>query len=117
MLLADPAVIKGALTALVPSLSLLLLVSIGNLVWQRARSSAAATSANWPKLLGTYEWPILGSALRFYSKRRDMLVEGQQMSKTGNFSFNVGQKHIVSVGGVEGRRALYESKKLNFAAG
>jgi hypothetical protein len=83
-----------------------------------------------PKAWRTYDWPVVGSALRFYSRRRDMVVEGLAASASaspspsahGNssfraFSFFVGKKHVVALGGPAGRKVFYESRGLNFSAG
>ena len=72
---------------------------------------------NAPKAWGAYDWPVVGSALKFYSKRRDMVVEGQATSKNGNFSFFIGKKHVVSLSGLAGRKTFFESPALNFPAG
>ncbi|VUC23834.1 unnamed protein product [Clonostachys rosea] len=64
-----------------------------------------------------YHWPILGSALRFYSTRRDMIMEGTSVSHSGDFGFYIGKKHVISVSSLAGRRTIYENRSLNFPAG
>ncbi|KAI1353474.1 cytochrome P450 [Xylaria sp. FL0043] len=64
-----------------------------------------------------YDWPILRSAVWFFRRRGDFLVEGIRASATGNFSFYVGQKHVVCISGFQGRKTFFESKDLNLAAG
>ncbi|KAI0003478.1 cytochrome P450 [Xylariaceae sp. FL0662B] len=66
-----------------------------------------------PALWEAYHWPIIGSALRFYGKRRDMVVEGTRVSSRGNFSFYIGKKHIVNLGGVDGRKTFFESNNFS----
>ncbi|KAI0479827.1 cytochrome P450 [Xylaria cf. heliscus] len=70
-----------------------------------------------PKLLERHEWPVIGSVLQFYSKRRDMIVEGTTHSTNGNFSFSVGKKHIVNLGGLDGRKTFFEAKGLSVSQG
>jgi sterol 14-demethylase len=60
---------------------------------------------------------MVGSALSFYSRRRDMITEGLAASDKGSFSFYVGRKHVVALGGPAGRKTFYESRGLNLSAG
>lgn len=64
-----------------------------------------------------YHWPVLGSAIQFYSTRRDMIMEGTSLSHTGDFGFYIGKKHVISVSSLAGRRTIYENRSLNFPAG
>ncbi|KAI0024605.1 cytochrome P450 [Xylariomycetidae sp. FL0641] len=70
-----------------------------------------------PKLWQAYEWPVLGSALRFYSKRRDMVLEGSHACSNAIFSFYIGRKHVVSLGGLEGRKTFFENKDFSVSQG
>ncbi|KAI1750669.1 cytochrome P450, partial [Xylaria castorea] len=92
-----------------------LLVICGCLIL--AGLARGTTLPHSPKEWRTYDWPIIGSALQFYSRRRDMLIQGSKWSASGNFSFYVGKKHIISLNCLAGRRMFYESRELNFAAG
>ncbi|GAB1309802.1 Obtusifoliol 14-alpha demethylase [Madurella fahalii] len=70
-----------------------------------------------PKLWEAYQWPVIGSALRFYSRRRDMVVEGSNVFPGGTFSFYVGKKHIINLGGLSGRKTFFESKEFSVSQG
>lgn len=70
-----------------------------------------------PKLWTGDDWPILG-ATRFYTARHDMIRDGQETTETGNVSFYLGTKQVVSVSGsVEARKTFFDSKDLNFNQG
>ena len=109
-LLASPARLSG------PMLYLALSSALVFAVWQLLFARPCA-SKNAPKAWNVHDWPIVGSALSFYSRRRDMVLEGLAASQHGNFSFFVGKKHVVAVSGSEGRKMFYESRALNFSAG
>lgn len=64
-----------------------------------------------PKLWKPDDLPILG-AWRFYTHRQEMYYTAQRSTKTGNFSFFIGKKHVVGVNGPEGRRTFFDSKDL-----
>ncbi|KAH8896930.1 cytochrome P450 6A1 [Thozetella sp. PMI_491] len=71
-----------------------------------------------PKIWTGDDWPILGSSKRFYSTRRDMLWHARQTTKSGNFSFYIGKKRVVSFSGdAEARKTFFESKDLSFHIG
>ncbi|EXU99416.1 cytochrome P450 [Metarhizium robertsii] len=70
-----------------------------------------------PKHWAAYHLPLLGSALPFFRRRRDMLAEGQGLVTNGNFSFFIGSKHIVNLGSLQGRRTFFESKNLSVSQG
>jgi sterol 14-demethylase len=72
---------------------------------------------NAPALWAAYDWPAVGSALTFYKRPRDMVLEGIRASKHGSFSFYVGKKHVVAVGGPAGRRVFFESRALSHLHG
>ncbi|TGJ87186.1 hypothetical protein E0Z10_g1624 [Xylaria hypoxylon] len=55
--------------------------------------------------------------MRFYGKRRDMIVEGTVMSRNGTFSFLVGKRHIVSLGGLDVRKTFFETKEFIVSQG
>ncbi|TRX93717.1 hypothetical protein FHL15_005393 [Xylaria flabelliformis] len=65
-----------------------------------------ALASGSPKSWKAHEWPVLGSALRFYSKRHEMIVEGTMVSLNGNFSFFADKRHIVSLSGFDGRKTF-----------
>ncbi|KAI1424707.1 cytochrome P450 [Xylaria sp. FL1777] len=46
-----------------------------------------------------------------------MIVEGTSMSSTESFSFLVGKRHIVSLGGLEGRKTFFENKDFSVSQG
>ncbi|KAI0419431.1 cytochrome P450 [Xylaria grammica] len=60
---------------------------------------------------------VIGSVLRFYGKRRDMILEGIAHSTNGNFSFRVGKKHIVNLGKLDGRQTFFEAKGFSLSQG
>lgn len=70
-----------------------------------------------PALWDAYHWPILGSALRFYSRRRDMVAAGTRVNPNGTFSFFIGRKHIVNLGGLSGRRTFFENQEFSVSQG
>ena len=70
-----------------------------------------------PRILKTHEWPVIGSVIQFYSKRRDMIVEGTAHSRHGNFSFHIGQRHAVNLGGLDGRKTFFEAKGFSVSQG
>ena len=72
---------------------------------------------NSPKPWNAYDWPLVGSTFRFYSRRRDMVVEGLAASPSGNFSFYIGRKHVVLLSSPGGRKTYYENKAFNLSAG
>ncbi|KAJ8121692.1 hypothetical protein ONZ43_g1920 [Nemania bipapillata] len=69
---------------------------------------------NAPKWYKKGDWPILGSLGFYYGHRSDFMREALRDSKTGNFSFYIGKKHLVGISGPEGRKLFFESKDLNF---
>ncbi|KAM7210435.1 Cytochrome P450 [Rhypophila decipiens] len=66
-----------------------------------------------------HDWPVLGSSIAFFARRRDMLLEGRDASAFpgGHFSFFVGSKHVVALSGVEGRQTFFENRGLSLAQG
>ncbi|KAK2593058.1 hypothetical protein QQS21_009266 [Conoideocrella luteorostrata] len=70
-----------------------------------------------PQHWALHHLPLLGSALPFFSRRRDMLAEGRSLFLNENFSFFVGKKHIVNLDGLEGRKTFFESKHLSVPQG
>ncbi|KAI0100863.1 cytochrome P450 [Nemania sp. FL0031] len=46
-----------------------------------------------------------------------MILEGTAHSTHGNFSFRIGTKHIVNLGGLDGRRLFFEAKGLSVSQG
>ena len=82
---------------------------------QLARRPGFPTSA--PKLFQRDNWPIVGMLWRFYGRRNDFMVEGTKLYSSGNFSFYLGKHRVIGVSGQQSRRAVYESRDLNLAAG
>ncbi|KAK3374268.1 cytochrome P450 [Lasiosphaeria ovina] len=80
---------------------------------QKLSSLSKGAPAHW----SSSHLPLLGSALPFFQRRRGMFMEGRGSSATGNFSFFVGRKHIVSLGGLDGRKTFFESKNLSVSQG
>lgn len=76
---------------------------------------ALATPKGAPPLLKE-DWPIVGT-FRFFTARWDFFKEAIANSDTGHFSFHVGNKHAIGLSGDDGRKAFFESKDLDFAAG
>lgn len=70
-----------------------------------------------PYLWEAYHWPVIGSILRFYRRQRDMVVEGTQLIPGETFSFYVGRKHIVNLGGLDGRKTFFENKRFSVSQG
>jgi hypothetical protein len=100
------------------SLSFFILTSLLLLVRNRHMFLRLALSDGSPqhwKFWNGYDWPILGSALQFYSKGSDILVQGRSLMQNGTFSFLGRTKRIISFGGLDGRKASYNTKKLNLA--
>jgi sterol 14-demethylase len=88
-----------------------LVVFISNLLWRHSFPDKA------PKVWSGDDWPILGS-IRFYCSRRDMLWTAQKTTKTGNVSFYLGKKQIISVSGsTEARKTFFETKDLHLQIG
>ncbi|TRX92724.1 hypothetical protein FHL15_006398 [Xylaria flabelliformis] len=73
-----------------------------------------ALPKNAPKWYKKGDWPILGALEFYYGRRSDFMKEALRDSKTGNFSFYIGKKHLVGVSGDEGRKLFFDSKDLNF---
>lgn len=90
-----------------------------SVVWiaRRIQAKPQVLSKTTPTLWKKYEWPILGSSLHFYGKRSDMVTEGAQKSPNGTFSFHIGSKHVVSLGGVEGRKIFFDNKDFSVSQG
>ncbi|CAK4034075.1 cytochrome P450 6A1 [Lecanosticta acicola] len=61
-------------------------------------------------------WPILGSPT-FFSKRWEFFRDAVARSKTGNFSFYVGQLPVIGLWGQEERKLFFEHRGLNFGEG
>ncbi|KAI6381024.1 hypothetical protein MCOR25_001325 [Pyricularia grisea] len=85
-------------------------------LWLRNMASRPPLPSSAPELLKTYEWPIFGS-WRFFLDRADFFTEAAAASKTGNFSFYIGKLHIIGVSKEESRKAFFDSKGLDLAAG
>jgi sterol 14-demethylase len=109
-LLASPAVLAG------PALYLAVASLAAFAVFQFVLARPPLPK-NAPKAWSACDWPIVGSALAFYSRRRDMVMAGLAASPTGNFSFYIGNKHVVVLSGPGGRKTFYENRTLNFSAG
>lgn len=62
------------------------------------------------------DWPLIG-AVRFYIDKHDMFQQAQKTVTTGNFSFYIGKKLVVSLSGSEGRKAFFECKDLHLNKG
>ena len=60
--------------------------------------------------------PVLG-ALRFFTDRWGFYQRAREFSRTGNFSFHVGQYRVIGLSGEDGRRVFFEHKGLAFAEG
>lgn len=62
------------------------------------------------------ELPFTGP-LKYWTKRWEFFQEAARYSSTGQFSFHVGQHHVVGVTGDEARKVFLESKDFNMSAG
>lgn len=60
--------------------------------------------------------PILG-AWKFFTERGDWFVRQRDRSPTGNFSYCIGDKLVIGLSGIEGRRTFFDSKSMGFAEG
>ncbi len=106
--LLSPSIGSGATFIL---LSPVLVAFISYLLWRPSFPDKA------PRVWSGDDWPILGS-IRFYSSRRDMLLNAQKTTKTGNFSFYLGKKQIISLSSsAEARKTFFEAKDLHFNIG
>lgn len=107
----------AVLPALPASFYVLIVTAVLLVFRHRSAFLQPPVPGNAPRPWKAYNWPLLGSAMHFYGRRRDMLEEGRDIVSNGNFSFFVGRKHIINLGGLNGRKTFYESKGLNFAEG
>lgn len=46
-----------------------------------------------------------------------MVAAGTQVNPSGTFSFFIGRKHIVNLGGLSGRRTFFENKDFSVSQG
>lgn len=76
-----------------------------------------SASKPFPKQWTLYHWPVFGSAIRFFSKRVDMVFEGREASPNGAFSMFIGTKHVVVLSGEEGRKTFFQTKGLSLPQG
>jgi sterol 14-demethylase len=73
---------------------------------------------NAPPIWKHDDWPVLG-AVRFFTHRTDMVLEAVAAhescgSRTGNFSFFLGKKHIVGIGHAQSARTtFYDSRDMD----
>jgi hypothetical protein len=72
---------------------------------------------NAPRAWTAHDWPVVGSTLAFYGRRRDMVMEAIRGVGRRNFSFYLGKKIVVCLSGEEGRKSFYDNRELNFSAG
>ncbi|CAI6031700.1 unnamed protein product [Clonostachys chloroleuca] len=91
------------------------LVAIGSALFHQVLTRTPLPS-NAPKQWTKNDWPIVG-AWRFYKRRRDMYLEAQRSTKTGNFSFYVGKKLIVGLSGSEGKKTFFDNRELSISQG
>jgi hypothetical protein len=71
---------------------------------------------NAPRFWKEGDWPLIG-AIRFYIDKHDMIHQAQKTTTTGNFSFYVGKKQVVSLSGQEARKTFFESKDFHLNKG
>ncbi|KAI3391020.1 hypothetical protein diail_8115 [Diaporthe ilicicola] len=76
-----------------------------------------SVSKPFPKPWTLYHWPVVGSSIRFFSKRVDMVLEGRDSSANGSFSMFIGTKHVVVLSGEAGRKAFFQTKGLSLPQG
>lgn len=60
--------------------------------------------------------PFLG-ARGFFSARGEYFQRAIRSLPGKDFSFYVGQKHVIGLHSAEGKKTFFENKDLNFAAG
>ncbi|KAM7188951.1 Cytochrome P450 [Naviculisporaceae sp. PSN 640] len=99
---------------ILPYLIPFLLVSFSNRLFFKSPSQTPGRS---PRLWRTYHWPVIGSSIAYFNKRKDMILEGRDTVPGRYFSFFVGAKHVVALSGLEGRKMFFENKQLNLAQG
>ncbi len=66
--------------------------------------------------LTTENYPILG-AIRFFTARWDFFHQASAHSRSGNFSFYLGNHPVIGLSGDVARQVFFESKQLGFAEG
>lgn len=91
------------------------LMAIGSALFHQVLTRTPLPS-NAPEQWTKNDWPIAG-AWRFYKSRRDMYLEAQQSTETGNFSFYVGKKLIVGLNGSEGKKTFFDNRELSISQG
>lgn len=62
------------------------------------------------------QWPIIG-AWHFFTERHAWFERQRTHSPTGNFTYFVGDKPVIGLSGLEGRRVFFDSKAMGFAEG
>lgn len=96
------------------SVWILLLTAITTFVYQcLARPSLPS---NAPALRKTDDVPFFG-AWRFFTARAEYMNDALRTVASKNFSFYIGQKHVVSMHGAEAKKTYFENKDFNFSAG
>ncbi|KAM7211501.1 Cytochrome P450 [Rhypophila decipiens] len=104
-------VIPSILLYLIP---LVLILSVNPFFFS---TSSHLKSRNVPKHWQAYHLPIIGSSIAYFSKRKDMILEGRDTVPGRYFSFFVGSKHVVALSGLQGRQAFFDNRNLNLAQG
>lgn len=89
----------------------LVVVLVTHLLWQPSFPVKA------PQFWAKDDWPLAGS-FKFFTDRYDMLSRAQSSTKSGNFSFYVGKRQVVSIGSdTAARSSFFDTKGLNFIMG
>jgi sterol 14-demethylase len=96
--------------------SLLYLIPIF-LIYRAVLGKSSSLQKNVPKHWAADHWPLIGSSLRFFARRQDMMLAGKHLFPTGYFSFFVGAKHVVALSGAEGRQTFFGNKDLSLSQG
>lgn len=91
--------------------------SIMILIFARHLRRHQVLPLNSPKHWTEFNWPFVGSAIRFFRHRVDMVFEAQKSPTSGAFSILVGGKHVVVLTGDIGRKTFFETKDLNLPQG
>lgn len=94
-----------------------LLVICGQRLFFRSSSQVISDNSSVPKHWRAYHWPIIGSSIAYFTKRKDMILKGRDTVPGRYFSFFVGSKHVVALSGLQGRQTFFDNKQLNLAQG
>lgn len=81
------------------------------------RRSSYHPARGAPKQWTAYHWPMIGSSMHYFARRRDMFLNGRNIFPSGCFSFFVRKKHIIALSGAQARQVFFETRGLSLAQG